>query len=291
MRRATLFLLFLSGASNADDPFACVDPDVANAFLGNRYQGRPEYSTTVPDGFVRLDVPAGFSLVGSQMSGSTTTVVYKTRMNADPAMKAAVGALAESGWIENDDRRRSARRGFQTRSAPAATVLCHDDETGALSVIANDKSGQTLVSYVRHAESQSCGDQTVARPRHDPGEMMSQLPILKLPNGVKASNTGMGGNGDEVNSRVDISGAIGRAELQSHFEDQIRTQRWEYQTRWSSHFSSGSVWTLDTAEDGILIGTLHVYDSDADPIRVRFSVNPADPTKGTYRGSWSSTSN
>jgi len=117
------------------------------------------------------------------------------------------------------------------------------------------------------------------------------LPILKLPEGATASNTGMGGNGDEVNSRVDISGAIGRSELQSYFEDQIRNQSWEFQTSWSSYLSSGSVWTLDTVEDGILIGTLHVYDSDADPIRVRFSVNPAAPTKGTDRGSWSSTSN
>lgn len=291
MRRAILFFLFLSGVSNADDPFACVDPDIADAFLGNSYHGRPEYSTVIPDGFVRLNVPQEFSLVGSQMRGSMTTVVYKAGMNADRAMKSAVGALAESGWSENDDRRRPGRRGFQTRSASAATVVCHDDDTGALSVIANDRSGQTFVSYVQHAESQSCGDQPVARPRHDPSEIMSQLPVLKLPDSVKAANTGMGGDGEEVHSHVDISEASGRTELQSYLEDQIRNQRWEYQTRWSSHYSSGSVWTLHTAEDDVFIGTLHVYDSDADPIRVRFSVNPANPTKSSYSGTWSSTSN
>lgn len=289
MRRAILLILLVSGASNADDPFACVDPVVADAFLGNWYQGRPEYSTSIPDGFIHVDVPAQMSLVGSQTSGAMTTVVYKTSMDADLALGSAVAALAESGWVEHVDQHRSAMRGFQTRSGPATAVVCREDGTSALSVVANDKSGQTLVSFVTHSGSQGCGGETVARPRHDPSDMMTKIPVLKLPSGVKASNTGMGGSGDEVSSRVDISGAMGRSELLSYFEDQIRGQSWEYQTSWSSHRSSGSVWALDTADDGFLIGTLHVYDSGADPIRVRFSVNPADPTKGTDRGSWGST--
>ena len=199
--------------------------------------------------------------------------------------------MAESGWAENTEQHRRVSRGFQTSSRPMATVLCHDDESGALSVIANDKSGQTFVSYVQHSAPQSCGGASAAPLRHDPSEMMRLVPTLKLPEGVKASNTGMGGSGREVGSHVDISGAIGRSELQSFFEDQIRIQSWEFQTSWSSHLSSGSVWTLNSAEDGILIGTLHVFDSGVDPIRVRFSVNPADPTKGADHGSWSGSSN
>lgn len=290
MRRAILLILLVSGVSNADDPFACVAPDVADAFLGNWYQGRPEYSTSVPDGFTHFDVPAQMSLVGSQISGPMTTVVYKTSMDADLALSSAVTALSKSGWVAHVDQHRSGMRGFQTRSRPATAVVCHEDEADALSVIANNKSGKTLVSFVRHSESQGCGGETVARPHHDPSDMMTKLPALNLPNGVKASNTGMGGSGDDVSSRVDISGAMGRSELQSYFEHQIRGQNWEYQTSWSSHRSSGSVWTLDTAEDGFLIGTLHLFDAGADPIRVRFSVNPADPAKGTDRGSWGSTS-
>jgi hypothetical protein len=120
--------------------------------------------------------------------------------------------------------------------------------------------------------------------------MMRLVPTLKLPAGVNASDIGIGGDGREVGSNVDISGAIGRSELQSFFDNQIRAQSWEFQTSWSSHLSSGSVWILDSAEDGILIGTLHIFDSGVDPIRVRFSVNPADPTKGSDNGSWSGTS-
>jgi len=291
MRCASLLILAISAASYAEDPFSCVDSDAADAFLGDSYRGRGEYSTSIPDGFATLNVPAGLSLVGSKIVDSMTTVVYKTSMGAEPAIDAAVVAMGKSGWSENAERPRRVSRGFQTSSRPMATVLCHDDESGALSVIASDKSGRTFVSYVHHSASQSCGDAPAAPLRHDPSEMMRLVPTLKLPEGTKASNTGMGGNGHEVGSHVDISGAVGRSDLQNFFENQIRNQSWEFQTSWSSHLSSGSVWTLNSAEDGILIGMLHVFDSGVDPIRVRFSVNPADPAKGTDHGSWSGSSN
>lgn len=290
MRCVSLLMLAISAASYAEDPFSCVDPDVADAFLGNSYQERGEYSTSIPAGFATLNVPGGLSLVGSQIVDSMTTVVYKAGMDAEPALDAAVGAMAQSGWVENEKQYRPVSRGFQTSSRPMATVLCHDDEPGTLSIIAIDKSGHTFVSYVHHSVSQSCGDAPAAPLRHDPSEMMRLVPTLKLPEGAKGTNTGMGGNGHEVGSHVDISGAMGRSELQNFFEDQIRNQSWEFQTGWSSHLSSGSVWMLDSADDGILIGTLHLFDSGVDPIRVRFSVNPADPTKGTDRGSWSGSS-
>ena len=291
MRCISLLILAISTASYAEDPFSCVNPDVADAFLGNSYQGRGVYSTLVPDGFTDLNVPVGLSLVGSQTAESKTTVVYKASMGAEPALGAAVDALSQSGWAENTEQRRRVPRGFQTSSRPMATVLCHDDESGALSIIATNKSGHTFVSYVHHSGSQSCGDTPAAPPRHDPSEMMRLVPTLKLPVGTTASNTGMGGNGHEVGSHVDISGAMGRSDLQNFFEDQIRNQSWEFQTSWSSHLSSGSVWTLDSEDDGVLVGTLHLFDSGIDPIRVRFSVNPTAPTKGASNSSWSGSSN
>jgi len=284
-------MLAISAASYAEDPFSCVDPDVADAFLGNSYQGRGEYSTSIPDGIAALNVPAGLSLVGSHTVDSRTTVVFKTRLGAERALDAVSSKMAESGWAENAERYRGVSGGFQTRSRPMAKVYCHDDEPGALSVISNDQSGQTFVSYVRHPASQSCGEAPEAPLHHNPSEMMRLVPTLKLPDGAKASNTGMGGNGHEVGSHVDISGAMGWSEIQNFLEDQIRNQNWEFQTGWSSHLSSGSVWALNSAEDGILIGTLHLFDSGAGPIRVRFSVNPTDPTKGTANSSWSGSSN
>jgi len=291
MRHTYFLILAIAQSAYAEDPFACVDPDVAAAFLGDPYQGRGEYSTSIPDGFATLIVPSGLSFVGSQTTNSMTSVVYKAKQNTDSALNAAVAAMANAGWSEGAQQNRGAIGGFQTASRPTATMLCHDDYDGALSVIAADKSGQTFISYVQHSTSQSCRIAQPARVQHDPSEMMRLVPTLKLPEGVKASNTGMGGNGHEVGSHVDISGQLGRSDLSSFFENQIRDQGWEFQTSWSSRHSSGSVWALDTIEDGLLIGMLHVFDSGVDPVRVRFSVNPADPTKGEDRGSWSGSSN
>lgn len=290
MKRAYFLILAIVHPAYADDPFACVDPDVADAFLGDSYRGRGEYSTLIPDSFVDLNVPRGLSLVGSQTSNSMTSVVFKADMGTDRALSVAVGAMVKAGWAENEPQYRGVSGGFQTSTRPKSIVLCNDEYAGALSVIAAEKSGQTFVSYVRHPASQSCGAAESAPVRYDPSEMMRLVPTLKLPDAAKASNAGMSGSGHQVSSHVDVSGALSRSDLSSFLEYQIRNQGWEFQTSWSSHHSSGSVWALDTVEDGLLIGTLHLFDSGIDPIRVRFSVTPADPTKGRDRGSWSGSS-
>ena len=292
MRGLFLLIVALSNAAYADDPFACVDPDVADAFLGDPYRGRGEYSTMIPDRFVNLNLPAGSSLIGSQSANSMTTVVFKTKLDRVPALTAAVDAMTRSGWTEYEHERRGITGGFQTNNRPiSATALCNDEIPGALSVIASEKSGQTFVSYVHHPDSPSCGVKQPVEVMHDPSEMMRLVPRLKLPERATATNSGMGGNGHQVSSHADVSGPVSRSDLSDHLENQIRDQGWEFQTSWSSHHSSGSVWALDTVDDGLLIGTLHLFDSGVEPIRVRFSLTPADPAKGKDRGSWSGSSN
>ncbi len=292
MKRAYFLILAIANSTYAEDPFACVDPDVADAFLGDSYRGRGEYSTTIPDGFVDLKLPSGLSLVASQKADLMTTVVFKADMEMERALEMAVGSMVESGWAENNQQYGRVTGGFQSNSRPTtAAVLCNDDYAGALSVIAADKSGQTFVSYIQHPTSRSCGEREPTKVRHNPSEMMRLVPTLRLPEGAKASDTGMGGNGHQVSSRVDLSGTLSRSDLSSFFESQIRDQGWEFQTSWSSLHSTGSIWALDSVGDGLLIGTLHLFDSGTDPIRVRFSVTPADPTKGKDHGSWSGSSN
>lgn len=292
MRLAYLSILAVAHSAYADDPFACVDPDVARAFLGDPYRERGEYSTAIPDDFIDLDLPAGFSLIGSQIFESTTTVIFKSNMGRDRALGSALDAMTGSGWAENEQRHWGVTSGFQTSNRPtAAEVLCNDDIDGALSIISSEKSGQTFISYAYRPTSQSCDTKESTQFRHNPSEMMRLLPRLMLPEDTMATNLGRGGTGHQAYSHVDVSGKVGRSDLASFFENQIRTQDWEFQTSWSSHHSSGSVWALDTVDDGLLIGTLHLFDSGADPIRVRFSATPADPTKGEDHGSWSGSSN
>lgn len=292
MRSACFLMLAIATAAYADDPFACVDPDVADAFLGDPYRGRGEYSTIVPDGFVDLSLPAGWTLIGSQAFDAMTTVTFKTSMDRERAFTASVAAMARSGWAEIGQQYPGATGGFQTGTHPIlVTVLCSDDLSRALSVIAAERSDQTFVSYVQHPDPRSCGAKVQEEPRYDPSELMRLVPSLKLPVDVRATNTGTGGNGNQVSSHVDVFGAVSRSDLSNFLENQIRDQGWESQTSWSSHHSSGSVWALDTVDDGLLIGTLLLFDSGLEPIRVRFSVTPADPAKGKDQGAWSTSSN
>jgi hypothetical protein len=54
MRCASDLIFAISAASYAEDLFSCVDSDVADAFLGDSYRGRGEYSTSIPDGITSL---------------------------------------------------------------------------------------------------------------------------------------------------------------------------------------------------------------------------------------------
>ena len=290
MNRFVLLILSVSTASFADDPFACVDPDVANAFLGGWYQSPPSYSTSVPDEFVKLHIPARLTLVGSQVGDSNMSVVYQTEMSAKAALSRAVIALTDAGWIEMADQRMSAMRGFQSSMRPQSTSLCRDDQPAALSVIAISKSGQTYVSYSMHSQlqSQACGEPAAAARISVPRTLMAHLPILRLPEDAKSSNVGAGGSGDEVNSRVDVLTTMSRAGLLSFLGDQIQNQQWVFDTNWSGELSSGSLWTLDTPDDGMLIGTLHIFGPSVSAVRVRFSVSSTEPKIGGVQGSWSS---
>lgn len=291
MNRFLLFVLLVSGSSLADDPFACVDPDVASAFLGQRHGGVPSYSTAVPDGFVKLDVPAGLTLVGSQIDGATTTVVYKTRLDVEDALAAGAAVMVDAGWAEFVDARTRSTGGFQTYQRSPASLFCHDTEAGSVSVMAMKKRGQTLVSFVKYDDpaSRNCGERAYPSPRQERWERIAMLPALALPEGAVATNTQRGSHGDEVHAAVDISGTFGHSELLSYFGDQIRDQGWSLDTGWSGSLSSGTVWMLDSPTDGLLVGKLHIYGRGAGPIHVRFSFSPVDAAQNARNGSSSGT--
>jgi hypothetical protein len=113
---------------------------------------------------------------------------------------------------------------------------------------------------------------------------MDRLPILNPPDGATTSNSVIGRNAHSVSTGIDISASIGRDKLLKFLEDQIQDQNWVLLTRWSSDISSGSVWSQNTSEQEILVGTMHVYDAGGYPVRVQFSMDSADPEKDIDQG-------
>jgi hypothetical protein len=115
MNRFVLLFLAVSTASLADDPIACVDPEFADAFLGGWSRDPHTYSTSVPDNFPNLNVPDRFTLVGSQVTDSYSSVVYKTEIGTEAALLGAIRTMTDAGWTKMKDR------GTQTSWSGTAT--------------------------------------------------------------------------------------------------------------------------------------------------------------------------
>jgi len=286
MKRITLICLILPTTAFGDDPFACVDPEFADAFLGTAYFGRPTFSTALPAAFTELRVPDSFSLLGSEINNHSVRVIYKTVESAEAAVSGAVDQLAGDEWRNLSDVMPMPRGGFQNRAIPRMARLCRDTGPGLLSITASDPDGQTYLSFsmTNYSEAQTCSaleSQSTMRGRN-PMNFWSKLPQLDLPDDVQSSSAGMGGGGNEYHSDVIVNTSMSRDILVSHLGDQIRDQGWTFDTAWSGHFSAGSIWSKASPEDETLIGILHAYGESPDTYRVRIGISSAKT--GSFSG-------
>lgn len=287
MKRIALLYLILPAAAFGDDPFACVDPDFADAFLGNAYFGRPTYSTTLPTALNELRVPDSFSLIGSEISNHGVRVIYKTDESAETALSAAVEQIAGDEWRNLPDIMHMPRGGFQNRAIPRMARLCRDAEPGLLSINASDPDGRTYLSYSmsNYGEGQTCTaleSQSRMTGQRAAMGLWDKLPQLNLPDDTQSTSAGMGGGGNEYHSDVIVSSGMSRDILVGYLGDQIRDQGWTFDTRWSGNFSAGSIWSKTSPDDETLIGILHAYGESPDTYRVRFAISAA--RTGSFSG-------
>ena len=286
MKRITLIFLLMPAAVLADDPFACVDPDFTDAFLGNAYFGHPTYSTDVPAAFNGLFVPDSFSLIGSEINKHGVRVIYKTNESAEAAVPAAVDRIAGDEWRDHSDVMRMPRGGFQNRAVPRMVRLCRDTAPGLLTISAIDPRGQTCLSFSLNAYSdgQTCSamaTQSGSRPS-SPMAFWDKLRQLELPDDVQSSGAGTGGSGNEYHTSVTVNTSMSRGTLVSYLGDQIRAQGWTFDTGWSGKFSAGTIWSKTSPEDETLIGVLHAYGESPDTYRLRFGISSAKT--GSFTG-------
>ena len=288
MYRSAFLFLFVPTLSIASDPLECVDPEFVQAFFSGRSSTPPSYSTEIPSDFDVRKFPSEMKLVGSRTERYATTVVFRTDQDVRDAYSRLADTLSDEGWKDITYERSPSRHGFQLANQSLVAEYCREIDDTNLAMIASESFGRTLISLEQYDRKTMLGCKGSIRERRR--NLLDHLPILNPPDDAKTSSTKIGRNGHEVSTAVDISASMSRDELLGFFEGQIRNQSWTFQTKWSSDLSSGSVWSLDTSEQGILVGTLHVYDAGNDPVRVRFSMDTADPTKGIDHGMSYSTS-
>ncbi len=286
MKRIAIIILLLPHVSTADDPFACVDPDIREAFLP-AYPTTSQYSTELPVGFVEHSVPPSFVLIGSQANDASASAVYKAVDNIDAAISDVVTSLEEHGWREFGDVANFARRGFQVSAIPRYSRLCRDAGPGMLTIGSKDTSGVTFVtiSMTSLGGVQSCGD-LVSREHSAMRHMAlaQEMPELRMPQGVRSINAGSGGGGADYQTSTVVSTDFGRESLVSFLNDQIRDQGWNFDGAWSGSRSSGTAWFKESAEGDLIIGTLRAFGDSGDTFNLRFSINVADTER--YAGQW-----
>lgn len=277
------FLLFLAPTLViASDPLECLDPEFVRAFFSGSSSSPVSYSTEVPERFEVRELPSDMKLVGSRNKKYATTVIFRTDQGVRDAYSGLADILSKQGWEDITYDRTPSRRGFQSARQSQVAEYCRDIDDKNLAVIVSDRFGQTLVSLEQYDRKTLRGCLATERERRR--NLLDRLPILNPPDGATTSNSVVGRNGHSVSTGIDVSASIGRDKLLKFLEDQIQDQNWVLLTRWSSDLSSGSVWSQNTSEQGILIGTLHVYDAGGYPVRVQFSIDSADPEKDIDHG-------
>jgi len=282
------FLLFLAPTLViASDPLECLDPKFVRAFFSGSSSSPASYSTEAPKHFEVRELPSDMKLIGSRNEKYATTVIFRTDQGVRDAYSELADFLSKQGWEDITYDRSPSRRGLQSAGQSQVAEYCRDIDDKNLAVIVSDRFGQTLVSLEQYDRKTLRGCLATERERRR--NLLDRLPILNPPDGATSSNSVIGRNGHAVSTGIDVSASIGRDKLLKFLEDQTQDQNWVLQTRWSSDLSSGSVWSQNTAEQGILIGTLHVYDAGSSPVRVQFSIDSADPAKDIDHG-WSSQS-
>ena len=279
MKRLFLACLIFPVTAIADDPFACVDPEFAAAFLGTGYQQRPEFSTELPDAFEGLPVPDTFELVGSETNSFSLRAVYKTSESATDALGVVLDLLVTDGWRNLANVMAMQSRGFQSGINAKMVRVCRDIEPGLLTVNASDSTDQTYLSFsmTSYGDGQTCDDleaQSNAFGRFG-SNLWNGLPALDLPEDAQSSSAGTGGGGNEYHSDVVVMTEMNRSSLVSYLGDQIRDQGWELDTSWSGALSAGSIWSMKSPDDETLIGILHAFGESANTSHVRISITPA----------------
>lgn len=266
MKRHTLVPLFLFPlAALAADPFACVDPDVVDAFIDWHADAR--YSTALPPALREVPFPAEFELVATRFRDSGVTAAFRTEQDRTAAFSASVRAVAAAGWEAKSNP--AEPRGFQTVTMSDWGWTCRSGRPEAISITAKPRPDHTLLAVTVHTRPgrAACG----ARPEWSI-PLRQYVPDFDVPGDARVERNTAGGGDDEYSARLTVAAKLSREEILEHFGEQLREQDWDFDSAWSGRSSAGTVWTSADESGAPLYGTLRVVETSPGLFYLRFSV-------------------
>lgn len=280
MQRGALLLATLPLVAAAENPLECVDPDIANGFFDSWNDSRSEFSRSLPADFENIEMPNGFDIVGSRIRESRKSAVFKTAKAPGPAVADVMEILTSTGWSNASYDGRAVPGGFKVPSTPTSATVCRDTAPGVLLISAWNRSGQSYISLTHRTDTRyrNCNNYRTYYEHGFSAKLRKHVPLLEYPDGVNESagnGASSGISAIHLESRVNTT--IDRKSLVTHFGDQVRDQNWELDAEWSGRTSSGSLWIKETADVGMLVGTLYVFDTTNGDYKLQFDLYSDTP--------------
>jgi len=274
----------LSFTAQGQDLLECVSPDVTRSLLMTT-RDAPDYlvTGTMPAALADFETPAGFTWVGSRVTGFDVKATWKSNLDPLAAQQAFNAALTADGfatWNSGDGS------GFELSSPPLMTAACRDATMGILIVRDVGGARYLTLSIPERTETRTCAEhmEPVVAPSGSRGFQL--IPLLVPPPDVRISGrpgalpTGTGSGSNDVYTRsIEVEGIASMSGLAALLGDQVRDQGWVNDAAWSGTHSAGSTW-VRTLDDGQrLAGKLTVQSIGSGYHELSFMLTTLDPTQ------------
>lgn len=265
--------IFLSAIARAEDPFACVDPDVRTAFLDRFQDMRGAYSTAGSPSTLLPEFPSQWDIVGSYSHSRGEQVVYTTEDSIGEAADEALAAMLDDGWRQTAYASPYERGGFRTSGTPRYASLCNPDNDVNASVRAVEQDGTVFVSVSHHADQGSCRQGAMRMATMRDG-LMREVPLLIVDEKLisQLRPTGGGGGGDRYSAEAALIGLTDRSMLIADLNRQLSEQRWLPQGEWASDPMAGSAWFRETDSGEVRSGLLQIIQAGNNNAHISFTI-------------------
>lgn len=257
-------------ATPAQQLLECVHPDVLNSLVFNALpEAKLLVTREMPDNMAGYRAPTGFTFVGSssRAEGRSTTVAYRTTLEAPVAFDSLLAFLSGEGWrrevVPPAPQLVAGVAGAQANTA----VLCRDGVRRNVMVREGDGLRYATISGSESAPARACG---VPAPQPAVGlnpmaainARQANLPRFSFPETARLSGAQPGGDtysGSNVfTTSTRIQSPDTGASLARHLARQLAEQGWRSDAQWNGRLSAGSAWTRSSAQGEPLWGTLEI---------------------------------
>jgi len=254
----------------ADDPLACMDPDVVRTLLATPAEGSIEITRERAAGFPVVPLPDGFELIGSRTSSFASTVAFRSLVSVPEAKTRLESLLTRDGWERLGKPTRSDGGGFLVRELipqPESMMFCSDDTGNLTAYFAQSASGATYVALWAPLREPPNPCESYRNAERFEALRTYQMPALYLPEDGIGYPEGGGSGRDSETSTAYLKSDRTIPALLDFFARQLADQDWRQEGQWSDPILSGSAWL---SQDQSTSGLLTIIQQGSNQYRLTF---------------------